>query len=67
MELSHVLTDLLANGGLHGFLLVAVIVLWRENRALQAKIDALHEETRQQTVKLDTIQSQTNGKSQQPN
>jgi len=39
--MEQVLADLLVNGGLHGALAVAVIVLWRENRRLQEKLESL--------------------------
>jgi len=34
-----VLIDLLVSGGSHGLLIAIVIVLWRENRRLAAKIE----------------------------
>jgi len=37
------LFDLLVNGGATGILIVAVIVLWRENRRLTAKIEEVLE------------------------
>jgi hypothetical protein len=43
MDLEKLLIDLITNGGLHGALTVAVIVLWRENRRLVGKLEELRQ------------------------
>lgn len=63
------LIELLLNGGLHGALAVAVIVLWRENQRLHLLIERMlvrqqetHTEILQQSLTLERIEAQTNGK-----
>jgi len=63
------LIDLLLNGGLHGALAVAVIILWRENQRLHLLVEQMlvrqqetHTEILQQSLALERIEVQTNGK-----
>lgn len=43
MNIETLILDLIANGSTHGLLIVAIIVLWRENRRLQAKLESVRE------------------------
>lgn len=66
MTIETLVLDLLANGGTHGLLIVAIIVLWRENRRLTEKLEQVrqvaastHAMTLQQNATLSKIESQT--------
>lgn len=64
--MENVILELLASGGTHGLLIVAVIVLWRENRRLMDKLESIrqvaastHAMTLDQNRVLEKIESQT--------
>ena len=45
-KVDQVLVEFLASLPLHGLLIVAIVVLWSENRRLMAKLDQMHEQSK---------------------